>query len=149
MERSQEETKPSRWLRPFVFLVLILFVLVWLTGFALEIVFLALLIVMFVALHVFPGPHVVILLSSGKPAKQSSTDQADRVPTPAPPPPTPFKKRLAQFLKCDENALDKRRADRGSKMKYWSAVSFGPRHDPKPTWWIRGILKRIHKLVHG
>ncbi len=65
------------------------------------------------------------------------------------PAPPQFRNRLAHFLHCDGNDLDKPGQEQESRMKFWSDVPLGPRHEPKSRWFIRRLLERIRKLVRG
>ena len=86
------------------------------------------------------GGRVAVVIPGVNAATPTSTDLADEPPTP----PTPFKTRLGHFLHCDENDLGKCRGDPKSKMKFWTAIAFGRRHEPKPVWLIRiGTLAAV------
>lgn len=74
----------------------------------------------------------------------SSTPEPEAVPPP------PYSERLARFLSRDVNDFDAARGTKQpSQMEFWTAGPIGPRHDPKPAWFIRMILERIHRLVRG
>ena len=75
-------------------------------------------------------------------AAGESTESSDN-------PPSPFASRLAQFLGCDESELQPARTKSTSKMRFWSLVSFGRWHGPKPRWRIRFLLERIRSRVRG
>ncbi len=146
-ELRQDDHDRVCWRPRLVCVALVLAILAASAGFNLAVVFLAFVLVTVVILLVFPGRHVVIVIPRKESIQQLSTDHADRLPPTTPP--APFRDRLAQFLQCNENDLDHTGVDRTSKMKFWSAVPIGPRHNPKPVWLIRMILRRIHHLVHG
>ena len=75
-------------------------------------------------------------------ASKSDAQESERSPT-------PFVKRLAQYMSCDEAELNKPRPKPKSKMKFWSMVEFGKWHGPRPVVVIRRILRRIQESVHG
>ena len=63
--------------------------------------------------------------------------------------PSSYESRLARFLHCDEEELARPKPAPVSRMKFWSLYSWGSRSDPKPAWYIRPMLLRIHAAVHG
>jgi hypothetical protein len=63
--------------------------------------------------------------------------------------PTPFIKRLANYVGCDEQELREPRCQPKSRMTFWSIVDFDSWHGPKPISIIRRILERIRRHVHG
>lgn len=63
--------------------------------------------------------------------------------------PAPFGQRLARFLHCDESELQPSQRRPISTMAFWVARPFRYRVGPKPVWYIRRLLKRIHQQVHG
>ena len=149
MGLSQEDDNLCRLRSPVLFLAIVLYVLGISIGFSWPILFVAL--VMSIIALLLSGRHVVIVLPNDKAFPVPSIDQTDKspVPTPAPAPATPFENRLARFLQCNEADLGEPQSKWRSKMIFWSAVPFGPRHEPKPAWFIRLVLERIRKLVHG
>lgn len=71
-------------------------------------------------------------------------------PKPEPVPPPPYPTRLARFLSREVNDFGTPRGtNQRARMKLWAAGPIGHRHGPKPTWLIRMILERIHRLVRG
>ena len=149
MESSLRDPDPSRWRSRLFCLTLFLFVFGAAAGFNFASLLPALMIVAFVVLLAVIGKHhsVVIPSEHDEWFTPSSANRTDALP--APTPPRPFEKRLAQFLHCDLKELDTPRDERRSKMIFWSVVPLGPGRGPKPAWLIRQILQRIHRLVHG
>jgi hypothetical protein len=92
-----------------------------------------------------PGRNAARLEMAAAAPPSSATDDRDVEPIP----PVPFNTRLARFLHCSAETLGSPSARPISRMNFWSAGPFGPRCDPKPSWWIRLVLRRIHRLVRG
>ena len=63
-----------------------------------------------------------------------------------PQPPAPFRQRLAAYAKCDESEVMVNQP-KHSSMQFRIFAPIGPYVGPKPVWFIRLLLTRIHRLV--
>ncbi len=61
---------------------------------------------------------------------------------------TPFPRRLASFLHCEEKDLGAQ-VERESRMKFWCRARILGYIGPKSARYIRFLLQRIRRLVHG
>lgn len=66
---------------------------------------------------------------------------------PEPEPPRPFRQRLASYIHCDEADVMRGNDSTQSTMPLRVLTPIGPYHGPKPLWFIRFVLNRIHRLV--
>jgi hypothetical protein len=72
-----------------------------------------------------------------------------------PPPPPEAPTAAARFARALERlrehslAGERGPAPEGSPMPYWSAASLGEGKPPRPDWWLRRILLRIHEAIRG
>ena len=91
---------------------------------------------------------VIIFLAAVKLFSVYTWDDTDdrKRKRPAPKPPAPYRKRLAQFCECDESdvMLDRPKL---SSMPFKTFTSIGPYIGPKPSKVIRYLLHHIRLLV--
>src|SRR5690606_8720831 len=82
--------------------------------------------------------------------KRASKRQAGEPPCPLPDPApvAPHPERLARYLKVAPAEVGQPRPS-PSRMKYWALPALLIRHGPKSPAWIRQILERIRRAVHG
>ena len=72
-----------------------------------------------------------------------------RFKKPDPVPPSPFRRRLATYMHCDESKVMRSVDDHRSSMPLRFFGPIGPHKGPKPIWLIRHLLKRIHDAVRS
>ena len=63
--------------------------------------------------------------------------------------PTPFRRRLAQYLGCHEQELAEPHKVPKSRMPFRSIVNLDTYYGPKPISQIRRLLENIRRAVHG